>query len=239
MSVRGRPSGPKRDYDRRTTRAGGRTPPDVHAKARLTLETTADTPVRTKGQAEPYLDRTQAIPCIVREVTSADSSIDSNALAYRPNHVLHNEHESRDQGAMTRIGPELTRRSSLVQFQYGLPVGVINRWLEWADGVIPPEVVNGVLVNAISGVGRILVGSVSGPRSRRTATDLDIARWFDTYQLIGDGHAAAQDLSPEAAEQAETALGRDEIQAVLQELLAARLTDAPETDIARIRSARA
>src|SRR5437773_5026568 len=99
--------------------------------------------------------------------------------------------------------------------------------------VIPPEVVNGVLINAISAAGRILVGSVSGLRSRRAATDLDIARWFDTYQLTADGHAMAQDLSPEAVGQVEAALGRDEIQAVLQELLAARLTDAPETDISR------
>jgi hypothetical protein len=41
---------------------------------------------------------------------------------------------------------------------------------------IPPEIVNGVLVNAISATGRMLVGSALGMRSRRSAADLDIAR---------------------------------------------------------------
>lgn len=103
--------------------------------------------------------------------------------------------------------------------------------------IIPSEIVNGVLVSVISATGRMLVGSASGLRSRRAAADLDIARWFDTYQLTGDGPFLAQDLSPDATEQIQAALGRDEAQAVLQELLAARLTDAPEIDISRIRNA--
>jgi len=51
LSVRVRPSSPKRDCARRTTSSGRTAPVNVHAKSRLTLETTADTPVRTKGQA--------------------------------------------------------------------------------------------------------------------------------------------------------------------------------------------
>ena len=103
--------------------------------------------------------------------------------------------------------------------------------------IISSEIVNGLLVNAISAVGRMLVGSASSLRLRRVATDLDIARWFDTYQLIGDGPPFAQGLSADAAEQVEAGLGHGETQAVLQELLAARLTDAPEAEISRIRTA--
>ena len=46
-----------------------------HAKSRLTLETTADTPVRTKGQAGACPDRRRAIPCKVRAVTAEVSMI--------------------------------------------------------------------------------------------------------------------------------------------------------------------
>lgn len=98
---------------------------------------------------------------------------------------------------------------------------------------IPPDILNGVLVNAISATGRMIVGSALNIRSRRFADDLDIARWFDTYQITGDG----PDLPGPDADQIETILRRDEAQAVLQELLAARLTDASEADISRIRAA--
>ena len=48
---------------------------NVHAKSRLTLETTADTPARTKGQAGACPDRTRAIPCTVQAVTTEVSMI--------------------------------------------------------------------------------------------------------------------------------------------------------------------
>ena len=80
-------------------------------------------------------------------------------------------------------------------------------------------------------------GSASSLRSRRSAADLDIARWFDTYRLTGDGPRFQEDLRPIAATQIRTALRREEVQAVLQELLAARLTDAAEADVTRIRAA--
>ena len=66
LSVRARPSSPKHDCARRTTSTGGKAPVNVHAKSRLTLETTAGTPARTKGQAGACPDRTRAIPCSVR-----------------------------------------------------------------------------------------------------------------------------------------------------------------------------
>jgi len=49
------------------------------------------------------------------------------------------------------------------------------------------DVVDGALVSAIAATGRMLAGSASSLRSRRSAADLDIARWFDTYRLAGDG----------------------------------------------------
>jgi len=98
---------------------------------------------------------------------------------------------------------------------------------------IPPDILHGLLVNAISATGRMIVGSASNMRSHRSADELDIARWFDTYQITGDG----PDLPEPDANQIKAVLRSDEAQAVLQELLAARLTDAPETDIPRIRTA--
>ena len=53
LSVRARPSSPKRDCARRTTSTGGRAPANVHAKSRLTLEPLRTLRPETKGQAEP------------------------------------------------------------------------------------------------------------------------------------------------------------------------------------------
>ena len=53
LSVRVRPSSPKRDCARRTTSTGGRAPANVHAKSRLTLEPLRTLRPETKGQAEP------------------------------------------------------------------------------------------------------------------------------------------------------------------------------------------
>ena len=49
LSVRARPSSPKRDRDRRTTSTGGTCLANAHARSRLTLETTADTRARNQG----------------------------------------------------------------------------------------------------------------------------------------------------------------------------------------------
>jgi hypothetical protein len=70
LSVRVRPSSLKRDCARRATSTGGKAPANVHAKSRLTLETTADTPVRDQGPGGACPDRTRAIPCKVRAVTA-------------------------------------------------------------------------------------------------------------------------------------------------------------------------
>jgi hypothetical protein len=97
------------------------------------------------------------------------------------------------------------------------------------------EVVTGVLVEAITGVGRQIGIAASTIRGHRYAEDSAIARWFDTYRLT-DRVPALPDLTPEIDKWLAEHLTSDEVQAVLHELLAARFTDAPEEDIGRIRT---
>jgi hypothetical protein len=93
------------------------------------------------------------------------------------------------------------------------------------------EIATEALVDAIVTTGRRLGGSVL--RGRRSAEESAIIRWFDTYRLVEEAPELPElpDLpSPEV-------LRGDEVQAVLHELLAVRLTDAPEADVARVREA--
>jgi hypothetical protein len=89
LSVRVRPSSPKRDCARRTTSTGGKAPVYVHAKSRLTLETSANTPAINKGQGGACPDWTRAIPCDVRVgllpdgLHRVDSNGDSNSSDQR------------------------------------------------------------------------------------------------------------------------------------------------------------
>ena len=101
--------------------------------------------------------------------------------------------------------------------------------------IIPNEVVTGAVVNAIAVTGRRIGAALGKPRGRR-AEDLDIAQWFETFRLtavVPD----LPDLAPALRDRLAAILEGDEIQAALQELLAARLTDAPDTDAARAREA--
>ena len=104
--------------------------------------------------------------------------------------------------------------------------------------VNPTDIADGVLVNAIWAVGQM----VAQPRAgRRAAVNIDIASWADTEALIKE---ALPDLPLELsgltaadAEELVAALKRNEVQGALQALLAARLTDAPETDATKAREA--
>jgi hypothetical protein len=97
-------------------------------------------------------------------------------------------------------------------------------------------VANGVLVNALSATSRMLIASISAIRSRRYAADLAVAQWFDTSAILREGPSLPR--LPEATKiNLANTLESDEVQAVLQELLAARLTAAPATDITQIRMA--
>jgi hypothetical protein len=62
----------KRDCACRATNKGGKTPANVHAKSRLTLEPLRTLRSETKGQAGACPDRTRAIPCKVRAVAAAE-----------------------------------------------------------------------------------------------------------------------------------------------------------------------
>jgi hypothetical protein len=98
----------------------------------------------------------------------------------------------------------------------------------------PGEVVAGALVNAIAVVGRQVSKAASS--LRKPDEGLTAARWFETFQLTGS-MPDLPELSPAFAERLAAALSGDEVQASLQDLLAARLTDAPETDASRAREA--
>jgi NACHT domain len=95
------------------------------------------------------------------------------------------------------------------------------------------EVVTGVLINAIGATGRWLAAAATSPRGRR-AEELSIARWFETYRLT-ENVPDLPDLSAALASRLAGVLRGDDVQAAVQELLAARLTDAPETDATRAR----
>jgi hypothetical protein len=100
--------------------------------------------------------------------------------------------------------------------------------------IIPEPIITGTLVNAIALMARKLSGAVSG--LREPDEDLTTARWFETFRLSGALPDQAE-ISDQARSQIQKILEGNEIQAGLQELLAARLTDAPEVDAARARDA--
>lgn len=100
------------------------------------------------------------------------------------------------------------------------------------------DVADGVLVNALWAVAQMAVR----PRASRRATlELDVVGWMDTETLVRDGLPGTKlelpELSEADAAKLQAALMSDEVQGALQALLAARLTDAPETDAARAREA--
>ena len=97
--------------------------------------------------------------------------------------------------------------------------------------IIPDEIVTGALVNAIAVTGR-QIGKVVADLHQ--SDDVATARWFETFRLTGT-LPDQPDLSPSTRDQLADRLKGDEIQAALQDLLAVRLTDAPETDASRAR----
>jgi tetratricopeptide (TPR) repeat protein len=101
-----------------------------------------------------------------------------------------------------------------------------------ADLVVD-TVIAEVLVNAITAVGRRLATEAAGIGSRRQEEDLAVARWFDTYRLTSNP-PELPDLPQTMSEQLVRFLQSNDVQAVLHELLADRLSDAPEVDVARV-----
>ncbi|MBO0803090.1 MAG: NACHT domain-containing protein [Nocardiopsaceae bacterium] len=102
----------------------------------------------------------------------------------------------------------------------------------------PGDIADGLLVSAVGALVRIAVR----PRtSRRTSAELDIAGWADTEALIRDSLPGVKlelpELTDNEARELTDVLESDEVQAALQVLLAARLTDAPETEATQAREA--
>lgn len=97
------------------------------------------------------------------------------------------------------------------------------------------EVISGSLVSAIATTGRWAVGELAAPHGERSKKDTEIISWFDNYQLSDrrpDLSNLPRDLTEEAFSQA---IESNEVQASLQELIAARLTDAPSSAIEQVK----
>ena len=72
---------------------------------------------------------------------------------------------------------------------------------------------------------------MASPRGRKRA-DIDLARWFDTYALTELTLPPLSGRLPD--DEVAAFLQENAVQAILHELLAARLTDAPETEVERL-----
>jgi len=96
------------------------------------------------------------------------------------------------------------------------------------------QVGTGVLTTAVGVLGSRLVVAANAPRGLR-AKELSIARWFETYELTKRSLPELPGLSEELAPQLTGILSSDAVQATLQELLAARLTDADNIEANRAR----
>lgn len=98
------------------------------------------------------------------------------------------------------------------------------------------EVVTGALADVVSVTGQWLGAALINSRGRGYRDMVELIRWFDTYQLT-DSNLELTGL-PEgvAPELLAGALQRDEFHSVLHELLAVRLTGAPESDARSVRA---
>ena len=96
------------------------------------------------------------------------------------------------------------------------------------------EILDGALINAIAVIGRRVSVAIDGALERRRADDLTTARWFETYRFTREVPPDLVKGSP-ARDRLTKILNGDDIQAALQELLAARLTDSPESAAKRVR----
>jgi hypothetical protein len=99
------------------------------------------------------------------------------------------------------------------------------------------DVVTGVLVDVIFAAGRRVGTGVLTSRGRRYRDEIELARWFDTYRLADTALELPALPAGVTGERLGEVLRRDEFHSVLHELLAVRLTDAPEMDARRVRTA--
>ena len=93
--------------------------------------------------------------------------------------------------------------------------------------------ISGTLVQVIVSMGRWLAVAATSPRGK-IKHDAEIAKWFDTYKLT-ESPPEFPELTSETSEALGDALQSNQVQASLHELLAVRLTDAPEVDVESVR----
>lgn len=99
------------------------------------------------------------------------------------------------------------------------------------------ELVTELAVGVVASLGHKMAQPLRTLKDRGVRAELELAAWFDTYQLTDPTPLGLPPL-PEGLtrRQLEEFLRGDGVHAVLHELLAARLTDAPEQDIAGLRA---
>jgi NACHT domain len=97
--------------------------------------------------------------------------------------------------------------------------------------IIVDETVAELLAATVVAAGRRLELALASPKGRKQA-DIEVARWFDTYTITDQVPSC---LSGWLTYDAQAAFLRENaVQAIVYELLAARLTDAPEAEIERL-----
>jgi len=85
--------------------------------------------------------------------------------------------------------------------------------------------------------GRRLAVALTTSRGRRYREEIDLVRCFDTYRLADSSPVLPELPADVTADMLADVLCRDEFHSVLHELMAVRLTDAPESDAGQVRRA--
>ncbi|GAA2665691.1 hypothetical protein GCM10010400_27520 [Streptomyces aculeolatus] len=94
----------------------------------------------------------------------------------------------------------------------------------------------GVLARVVADTSVRLGVSLRALGNRALKADQKLVEWFDTYELDAPGPDVSGSLPAGVPEDAlEAVVASDEFHALVHELLAARLTDAPEADVQRLR----
>jgi hypothetical protein len=101
--------------------------------------------------------------------------------------------------------------------------------------IILDEVVAEVFAEAIVTAGRRLATAIPLPRSKRYKERLALVRWFETYRLTEQAPDLSDLVDARDSVEIANALRSENVDSLLHELLAVRLTDAPQQDAERVR----